>query len=173
MDIIELISSGGVAAIILAALGFVYKEIYKQPKLTYQILRPYVRGDERIVPIIFRNEGHANATNVRITITCSGPIQVISEEEIPENLETERPNQYTIIYKLDRLTHQIGIPVYITLSSLSDRPVNNVNITSDQGSGQEYKILVPLGLSDRIMLILGSFLLGIVAFILYIKLSYK
>ena len=159
MDILNIFSGGAFAAV-LVILGFVYKEFYKVPRLSYRIIRPYVKGDEKTVPIIFSNDGHANATNVRITINCNGPIQEISKEEIPENFETERSDQNTLIYKLDRLTSKIPFTTYLTISSSSDRPISNVTITSDEGSGREYKALAPLSFSDRIMLMIGSAFLG-------------
>ncbi len=159
MDIINLFS-GGAFAVVVVILGFIYKEFYKVPRLSYQILRPYVKADEKLVPIIFSNDGHANATKVRLTINCNGPITEISKEEIPENFEREKPDQYTLIYKLDRLTSKIPFTTYLTISSSSDRPINNVTITSDEGSGREYKALAPLSFSDRIILIILSATMG-------------
>lgn len=159
MDIINIFSGGAFAAV-LAILGFIYKEFYKVPRLSYKIIRPYVKADEKIVPIIFSNDGHANATNVRLTINCNGPIQEISKEEIPEKFETEMPDQNTLIYKLDRLTSKIPFTTYLTISSSSDRPINKVTITSKEGSGKEYKVLAPLNFSDRVILIIGSAIFG-------------
>ena len=160
MDIINLLFSSGTFAVVVVILGFIYKEFYNVPRLSYQILRPYVKADEKLVPIIFSNDGHANATKVRLTINCNGPITEISKEEIPENFETEKPDQYTLIYKLDRLTSKIPFTTYLTIASSSDRPISNVTITSEEGSGKKYKVLAPLSFSDRIILIIGSATIG-------------
>lgn len=168
MDIINLFSGGAFAAV-LGFMVFIYTEFYKVPRLTYRIIRPYVRGDEKIVPIIFSNDGHANATDVKIVIICNGPIQQISNEEIPENITTENLDQNTLKYKLDRLTSKMSFITYITLSSLSDKPISTVKITSKEGSGRQYKPLVSLSFFDRIMLIFVSALFGaLIMFILIV-----
>ena len=46
MDIIN-IFTGGSFAIVLVILGFIYKEFYKVPRLSYRIIRPYVKADEK------------------------------------------------------------------------------------------------------------------------------
>lgn len=115
--------------------------------------------DEKIVPIIFRNNGHENANNVRLKINCSGPIQNIFED-IPEKFVTEKENQNVLIYQLDRFTKSIMLTIYIKISSLSDGAINYIDITSDQGSGKEYQKLVPLSKGERIGLVLMSFSLG-------------
>lgn len=113
------------------------------------------------MPIIIGNEGHANATNVRLTIKCNGPIQELSEE-IFEEVQIEKPDQNIVIYKFSRLTHQISIPIYITLSTfLSNKAIDNIEITSDQGSGQEYNIPTTFGLAETILIIVGCFLIGV------------
>ena len=159
MDIINLFS-GGAFAVVVVILGFIYKEFYKVPRLSYQILRPYVKADEKLVPIIFSNDGHANATKVRLTINCNGPITEISKEEIPENFETEKPDQYTLIYKLDRLTSKIPFTTYLTIASSSDLPINNVTITSEEGSGRKYKNFEPLSRLELFFLIILSATMG-------------
>jgi len=159
MDITN-IFTGGSFAIILAILGFIYKEFYKVPRLSYQILRPYVKADEKIVPIIFRNDGHANATKVRLTINCNGPITEISKEEIPENFETVMPDQHTLTYKLDRLTSKIPFTAYLTIASSSDLPINNVKITSEEGSGRKYKDFTHWSWLELFFLIISSATLG-------------
>ena len=160
MDIINLLISSGAFAVIVVILGFIYKEFYKVPRLSYQILRPYVKADEKLVPIIFSNDGHANATKVRLTINCNGPITEISKEEIPENFETEMPDQYTLIYKLDRLTSKIPFTTYLTIASSSDLPINSVTITSEEGSGRKYKDFGPWSRLDIFFIIILSFILG-------------
>jgi hypothetical protein len=54
------------------------------------------------------------------------------------------------------------------MSSLSEKPINNIDITSDQGTGQEYKKLTPLSLWERIALIMISFSLGMLTTIMLI-----
>ena len=159
MDIINLFS-GGAFAVVVVILGFIYKEFYKVPRLSYQILRPYVKADEKLVPIIFSNDGHANATKVRLTINCNGPITEISNEEIPENFEREKPDQYTLIYKLDRLTSKIPFTTYLTIASSSDLPINNVTITSEEGSGRKYKDFEPLSRLELFVITILSITLG-------------
>ena len=159
MGLLDLLFGGGVAGIIIVIIGFYYFEFYKIPKLTYQIFRPYEKQDEKIVPIIIGNEGHANATNVRLTIKCNGPIQELSEE-IFEEVKIERLDQNIVIYKFPRLTHQIAIPIYITLSSLSNKAIDNIEITSDQGNGQEYNIPATLSRVDKFFISMGGFLMG-------------
>ena len=144
-----------------------YKEFYKIPKLNYEILPTYIMGDEIIAPIIFRNEGHANATNVRIKINCSGPIQNVFDD-IPEKYLNEKGDQNVLIYQLDRFTKSLKSTIYIKISSLSERAINNIDITSDQGPGQKYKKLTPLSLGERIGLILMSFSLGIIVTLMWI-----
>ena len=162
MDFITFIASSGLIALIGSVLYFIYIEFYKIPKLNYEILPTYIMEDEKIVPIIFRNNGHKNATNVRLKISCSGPIQNIFED-IPEKFATEKENQNVLIYQLDRFTKSIMLTIYIKISSLSDEAINYINITSDQGPGQEYQKLEPLSRGERIGLVLMSFGLGVLA----------
>lgn len=161
MDFITFIASSGLIAVIGSVSYFIYIEFYKIPKLNYEILPTYIMEDEKIVPIIFRNNGHENATNVRLKINCTGPIQNIFED-IPEKFSTETENQNVLIYQLDRFTKSIILTIYIKISSLSDEVINNINITSDQGSGQEYQKLEPLSKGDRIALVLMGFGLGMI-----------
>ena len=79
---------------------------------------------------------------------------------IPEKFSFEKDNQNVIIYQLDRFTKSIMLTIYIKISSLSDDLINYIDITSDQGPGQEYKKLAPLSLGERIGLVLISFGLG-------------
>ena len=160
MSLIDLLFGGGLAGIIIVIIGFYYFEFYKTPKLTYQIFQPYEKEDEKIVPIIIGNEGHTNATNVRLTIKCNGPIQELSEE-IFEEVKIERQNQNIVIYKFPRLTHQISIPIYITLSSLANQAIDKIEITSDQVTGQEYNIPSTFNLAQIILSSMGSFMVGV------------
>ena len=159
MDSITFIASSGLITLIGSISYFIYIEFYRIPQLNYEILPTYIMEDEKIVPIIFRNNGHKNATNVRLKISCSGPIQNIFED-IPEKFATEKENQNVLIYQLDRFTKSIMLTIYIKISSLSDEAINSIDITSDQGSGQEYQKLVPLSKSERIGLALMIFSLG-------------
>ena len=165
MDLITFIASSGLIALIGGVFYFVYSEFYKVPRLNYEILPTYVIEDEKIVPVIFRNEGHANATNVRIKINCSGPIQNLFED-IPEKFSTEKDNQNILVYQLGRFTKSLKSTIYIKISSLSEKPINNIDITSDQGTGQEYKKLIPLSLWERIVMIMISFGLGMLTTIM-------
>ena len=160
MGFLDLLFGSGAVGIIIVTIGFYYFEFYKTPKLTYQIFRPYEKQDEKIVLINIGNEGHANATNVRLTIKCNGPIQELSEE-IFEEVEIERQDQNIVIYKFPRLTHQITIPIYITLSSLANKAIDNIEITSDQVSGQEYNIPTTFSLAQIIWISMGSFMIGV------------
>ena len=167
MDSITFIASSGLITLIGSISYFIYIEFYRIPQLNYEILPTYIIEDEKIVPVIFRNEGHANATNVRIKINCSGPIQNLFED-IPEKFLTDVDNQNVLIYQLDRFTKSLKSTIYIKMSSLSEKPINNIDITSDQGTGQEYKKLTPLSLWERIALIMISFSLGMLTTIMLI-----
>lgn len=160
MNIVTFIASSGLFTLIGGILSFIYWQYYNLPKLNYEILPTYIMGDEKIVPVIFRNEGHAKATDIRIKISCSGPIQNLFED-IPEKFTSERDNQNVIIYRLDRFTKSIIATIYLKISSLSDEPINVISITSDQGPGHKYKKLTPLSLEERLGIVLTSFALGL------------
>lgn len=126
-----------IIGLIVAGAGFTYHEWYDIPKLTYEELDSYPLGNEgKIIPIIIRNEGHDKATNIRITIDAGGQIQNV-EEITPENLQLEIDNN-RIIANLNRLVEDTQITFYIKVDTLSNNPINQIFITSDQGPGKIY-----------------------------------
>lgn len=126
-----------IIGLIIAGAGFTYHEWYDIPKLTYEELDSYPLGnEEKIIPIIIRNEGHDKATNIRITIDAGGQIQNV-EKITPENLLLEIDNN-RIIANLDRLVEDSQITFYIKVDTLSNNPINQIFITSDQGPGKIY-----------------------------------
>ena len=76
MDNFTFLAQSGLITLIAIGLAWYYKELYKKPKLYYDLWAPYIIGDEKIVPIIIGNSGHAKATNVRLIINCDGGIRI-------------------------------------------------------------------------------------------------
>ena len=132
---IQIIGSLGVIiGLIAGGFYFAYDEWYNTPKLTYETLDSYpLSTSEQIVPIIIRNEGHEKATNVRITVYASGDIQNV-QEKTPEELKLETSNN-TLIANLPRLIDNSQITFYLQINTFSQKPINDILITSDQCSG--------------------------------------
>ena len=128
---------GIIIGLIIAGAGFTYNEFYNIPELTYEELDSYPLGNEgNIIPIIIRNEGHDKATNIRITINAWGQIKNV-EKITPENLQLEIDDSRLIV-NLDRLVEKSQITFYLKVNTLSNNPINQIFITSDQGPGKIY-----------------------------------
>jgi len=158
MDIITFLAQSGLISLFVTGLAFYYKEFYKKPELYYDLWAPYIIDDEKIVPIIIGNSGHAKATNVRLTINCDGKILNISEE-IPENYSKTDEKQNIIIYEFKRLANSLEFPIYFKLSNKSTK--FKINITSDEGIGNRKKSESYYSTSELILMIILSFIIGI------------
>lgn len=139
MDWVKAVAAlGAIIGIIAGGFNFAYNEWYKTPKLTYEILDSYpLSDDEQIIPIIIRNEGHEKATNVRITVYSGGDILNV-QEKTPEELRLNTKNS-TLIVELSRLVGNSQITFYLRIKTFSQKPINDILIVSDQGSGGIHK----------------------------------
>jgi hypothetical protein len=166
-DWVKTISSIGViVGLIFGGINFAYNEWYKVPQLTYETLDSYpLSGDESIVPIIIRNEGHEKATNVRITIYTGGNIQIV-QQKTPEELRLSNENN-TLIATLSRLVDNTQITLYLKVKTLSSKPINEILISSDQGSGGIHETKSQL--ADSLILI-GTILTSVGLFMIIRKL---
>jgi len=135
MDWVKVVTALGIIiGIIAGGFNFAYNEWYKTPKLTYETLDSYpLSNEEQIIPIIIRNEGHEKATNVRITIYSGGDILNV-QEKTPEELSLNTKNN-TLIADLPRLVDNSQITFYLRIKTFSQKPINDISIVSDQGSG--------------------------------------
>ncbi|VVB94055.1 Uncharacterised protein [uncultured archaeon] len=129
-----------IALIIFGGASFIYNNWYKTPKLTYETLDSYpLSNEEYIIPIIIRNEGHEKATNVRITVYTAGNIDPSIPKKTPEELTINIESNSTLIANIPRLTDGTQILLYPKVKTLSQKPINEVLIASDQGSGSVYE----------------------------------
>lgn len=141
MDLVKsIISIITIVTIIFGAATFVYNNWYKTPKLTYETLDSYsLSSDEYIIPIIIRNEGHEKATNVRITVYAAGNIDQNIPKKTSEELKIIIESNNTLIATMQRLTDGTQILLYPKVKTLSQKPINEVLIAFDQGSGSAYE----------------------------------
>ncbi len=134
-DWLKTISALGIVlGLIFGGFTFAYNEWYDVPKLTYESLTSYpLSSGETIIPIIIRNEGREKATGVRITIYTSGEIQSV-QQKTPEELKLKVENNM-LIANLDRMVDKSQITFYLRVKTLSQAPIDDILIASDQGSG--------------------------------------
>lgn len=139
MDWLKVVTAFSIiAGSIAGGFIFAYNEWYKTPKLTYETLDSYpLNNEEQIIPIIIRNEGHEKATNVRITVYSGGDILNV-QEKTPEELSLNTKNN-TLIADLPRLVDNSQITFYLRIKTFSQKPINDILIVSDQGSGGIHK----------------------------------
>ena len=134
MDYLIILINGGIISIIPTILLIYYKISYNKPKLYYSNdLQSYSMDDEIIFPIIIGNNGHAKATNVRLTIDfVEGNVLNVCEK-IPDNFSKKIENENRFIYEFKRIASSTNFPIYFKVSKKGAR--YKTTIVSDEGPG--------------------------------------
>ena len=120
------------SSIALAAFGlpFWYTNSYNLPDLTVSGT-PTQSSNMWTLPAVVYNEGHAPATNVRVTIDVSGTIQNYTYKS-PENITLVKAVSNELIFKLPRLAASAS--ANFTVASNTSSPSFHIWLTADQGS---------------------------------------
>jgi hypothetical protein len=120
------------SSIALAAFGlpFWYTNGYNVPDLTVSGT-PTQSSNTWTLPAVVYNEGHAPATNVRVTIDVSGTIQNYTYRS-PENITVVKAVLNELIFKMPRLAARAS--ANFTVVSNTSSPSFHIWLTADQGS---------------------------------------
>lgn len=132
-----------VVAIIALVLGlsyFAYDRWIDVPYVTYEVLPSYrlppPLDEKRVVIVTISNSGLARATEVRISIRTTGPVEGLEIDSGDEVLPGQWQNRTTLTITMPRLVQGNQVSITILVSSKS-APVEDVQILFDQGMGSQ------------------------------------